>query len=568
MEDPLVELVREVLGNALREMEVPSDHLAELVLTVASRLAKPLSDVERIVPVNLSFALVDGRGASNEVFEALVGATTGTEVGTYLVLISSNPDFFRQTFDGEPSTPNLAQSHSGWTGLGWDLRFTAYALMHKEIWSSEHDTDEEAIAVRSLVGHPDQQDRFTNAPPTQAHDAFSEQMRRRFSPVILSILERPGETGTSLENRVMVDPIAAWSAEAALHDIFWDEGTTAWYVLSAHAVRDLSRDPRLRARGVGAGLDMLSPDDRAVVEPLEIFFSKWLAFSDPPKQALIRRALVPTLTRGKLAPHFEQLGGYAEALWEEFEPEGEDLLDGVLVPLAQRTAAAVLGVDEQDIVRLRACGESLINYLASPGIPIPEAVVAANAVATLQTIVEELIERGNGNVAALLAARAERSNIDRLDIAATVAQLLTGALEPLATASAACALSFAKNGFSERTSSVLIEEALRVSTPFHFAPRVAREDFDYGGVNFAKGSRVVLNLLAANFGLDSADHLSFGFGTHYCLGATTSRTHLQTVMSALGRKGAFQRIDHRLANHVPAFSATRLSSVLLSRTSK
>ncbi|MEV6949737.1 cytochrome P450 [Streptomyces sp. NPDC051172] len=94
----------------------------------------------------------------------------------------------------------------------------------------------------------------------------------------------------------------------------------------------------------------------------------------------------------------------------------------------------------------------------------------------------------------------------------------------------------------------VIEEALRVHPPvMHFPLRYATADIDLGeGVVIAAGDAVIIGFGAhgrdpavhadpAGFQIDRADkqHLAFGYGIHYCLGAPLARLEAEVALPAL-----------------------------------
>ncbi len=92
-----------------------------------------------------------------------------------------------------------------------------------------------------------------------------------------------------------------------------------------------------------------------------------------------------------------------------------------------------------------------------------------------------------------------------------------------------------------------VEELLRYVTPVQFSPRrVALEDVEIGGVTVRKGEGLFMLLASANrdervfptpdtldFSRDAAEHMTFGYGIHQCLGQTLARYELQIVYPAL-----------------------------------
>ena len=91
-----------------------------------------------------------------------------------------------------------------------------------------------------------------------------------------------------------------------------------------------------------------------------------------------------------------------------------------------------------------------------------------------------------------------------------------------------------------------VEEALRFDTPLQFFERVVRDDLEYGGFTWPRGTRLCLYYASGNrdervfydpdtFDLtrDPNPHLSFGLGLHYCIGAPLARLELEHALRAL-----------------------------------
>ena len=98
---------------------------------------------------------------------------------------------------------------------------------------------------------------------------------------------------------------------------------------------------------------------------------------------------------------------------------------------------------------------------------------------------------------------------------------------------------------------VAVEEFIRWVTPVHNFCRLATEDVELHGRTIGAGQQVLLAYGAANrdpshfddpetFDITRAPnhHLSFGFGTHFCLGASLARLEIRTFFDRLR-----QRVD-------------------------
>ena len=98
----------------------------------------------------------------------------------------------------------------------------------------------------------------------------------------------------------------------------------------------------------------------------------------------------------------------------------------------------------------------------------------------------------------------------------------------------------------ERLMGTAVEEMIRWTTPVKEFMRTAQADTEVRGVPIAKGESVLLSYVSANrdedvfedpfkfdVGRDPNKHLSFGYGVHYCLGASLARLELNSFFTEL-----------------------------------
>ncbi len=104
---------------------------------------------------------------------------------------------------------------------------------------------------------------------------------------------------------------------------------------------------------------------------------------------------------------------------------------------------------------------------------------------------------------------------------------------------------------------LIVEEALRLAAPTQGMFRVVTRDVDIEGIHLAAGDRVVLSFAAANrdpkvftdphaFNPDRPnvrDHLAFGLGTHFCIGAPLSRLESVIALERLAARCADFRLS-------------------------
>jgi cytochrome P450 len=114
----------------------------------------------------------------------------------------------------------------------------------------------------------------------------------------------------------------------------------------------------------------------------------------------------------------------------------------------------------------------------------------------------------------------------------------------------------------------LAEEVLRLASPTQGMFRVVTRDVELGGVTVPAGSRLVVLFAAANRDPDVfadpdeldpdrgnvRDHVAFGKGIHFCLGAPLARLELQVALAGLAtRLGSLSLVEGAPLDYHPSF---------------
>jgi cytochrome P450 len=235
---------------------------------------------------------------------------------------------------------------------------------------------------------------------------------------------------------------------------------------------------------------------------------------------------------------------------------------------------------------VRAWSTQLIAFLSTPTADARRARVALKAADELGAYVQATV------LPRLLSSEDERlmalhgiAKLDRDDALAVFSQLLTGGIDPVASALATTADVMMGWSPAERQSAAaeatrleaVVEEALRYDAPFHFVPRTTTTPLEIGGCSVPAGQRVVLVIASANRdetvyenpdefipGRAGPRHLSFGMGKHYCLGAMLSRVVLRESLGVL-LKWLLEASPRALESvRSPAFGATTWQRVMIS----
>lgn len=379
-----------------------------------------------------------------------------------------------------------------------------------------------------------------------------------------------------------LEPVPFFARLREHEPVHWSPATHSWYLTRHDDVSELLLSAALGPRDKSGMLAALAPGRRALYAPVEHFLGKWLVFSDAPYHLRARKAIQRAFTPRALADFTGVVDRCAARAADALGEGPGDLFGDVARPYALELVCALLGIRPGERDTVLDWSDRLIAYLAMSGLQDGTARAAAQAAAQLTEFVTgTVLPRGEAPVARLLHEVHRAGALDGTEVTATFAQLLTGGAEPVATASAMALvllLAHPDEWDAVRHGRVpyaaAVEEVLRLSSPFHFAPRTARGDLEVRGRRIAAGDRVVLVLAAANRDPeaypdpDAFDvrrkgprHLSFGRGGHFCLGAVLARQAVEALLRAVDDRHPTLRLGPLPLRRHPAFGVTSLAEV-------
>ena len=280
---------------------------------------------------------------------------------------------------------------------------------------------------------------------------------------------------------------------------------------------------------------------------------------DPPLQRKYR-ALV---TRAFSAARIEGMGPYITQICDElidgFIDRGEcDFLADFAIPLPIYVIADQLGVARADLPRFKAWTNAAIANLGHAK-GRDAALNAARAVVELQQYFAAIIEQRRAAptddiISELANARFDDERLLTMEeMLSILQQLLIAGNETTTNALAGGLVHIIDGGkvdhFRDHPAELpnAIEEILRLEAPTKGMWRIARETRALGGVTVPAGAVLFLSYDSANRDArqfpagevcdfargNAAKHLSFGFGTHSCIGSMLSRKQMAIAYERL-----------------------------------
>lgn len=344
------------------------------------------------------------------------------------------------------------------------------------------------------------------------------------------------------------NPHDVWSWMRANEPVYRDEKNGLWGI-SRHAdVMDVERRSMVFS---SAGVY------RAVFSPGE---SNMIA-QDDPRHRQQRMLVQPQLTRAGVATRTEEIRSLVAELVDEAVEKGHfEVVDMIAGQLPARLTSRLLGFPEEMWPHLKSWSERLMRTDMRERDPeVMAEFIEANRefIGAMTPIIGEVAACPRNDFMSIWThARIDGKPLPPESIVHEVGLFIAGGAETTRTAISHGLRAFcdhqdqweelAKN---PELADSAVEEVLRWVTPLNNFFRMALTDDVVGGQPVRAGDRVIMLYPSANrdeavfdkpFEFDihrhPNPHLSFGFGTHLCVGANLARLVLTTVFSELAQK--------------------------------
>ena len=367
--------------------------------------------------------------------------------------------------------------------------------------------------------------------------------------------------------------LAELREESAVVDI----GDGMAYVTRHAECRQLLRD----TGGFSSAQGFKAP---GVIVPIE---DRTLGELDPPTHSLVRRVMVTALTPKSVTAAEPYIASTATTLLDALPRAGEaDLVPNFSSPLPNASTVHILGFPENDAPQIMAWAKELIES-GFPGTHRNRDGVEGFAegfpefAGYIDERIDERRQQPRDDVTTrLLELEVEGQRLTPRQLRAMVRNLITGGLTTTSQLLGNLLVElFTVPGLEARLRSQpeslprAIEESLRLAPPIMFVPRGCVRDTDVAGTELDRGQRVVLGTACANrdegvfergddFDVDRpnlSDHLTFGYGPHFCPGAPLARAVARIGVAAFLEHfsaGTVRLTDGFVYENVPAFFET------------
>lgn len=332
--------------------------------------------------------------------------------------------------------------------------------------------------------------------------------------------------------------------------VAWIEPMQAWAVSRYADVDFIFRNPRLFSSALW---NTAASGDLVVVPE-----APGLLSMDPPDHTRMRKLANKGFTPRLIRAMEPRVRTIAQNLLKSLTGQMEaDLVPALSVPLPIIVIAEMLGIELARQKDFKRWSDDVVRSLNRPTDEIVRAEIR-QSITEFRTYLGEMIskrrtEPGDDLITAFVQAEEEHQTLSPIEILGLTVLLLAAGNETTTNliGNAVLALldhpeELAKVRTERANVSALVEEVLRYDSPVQVVYRQATQDVELDGGKLPAGATVLLLLGAANrderkfpepdrFDVTrhAQDHVAFGYGIHYCLGAPLARLEGRIALEAL-----------------------------------
>ncbi len=369
-----------------------------------------------------------------------------------------------------------------------------------------------------------------------------------------------------------------WSREQ--EPVFYSPKLGYWVVTRYDDIKAIFRDNLTFSPSIA--LEKITPTGEAANAVLASYgyaMNRTLVNEDEPAHMPRRRALMEPFTPAELAHHEPMVRRLAREYVDRFIDDGRaDLVDQMLWEVPLTVALHFLGVPEEDMDLLRQY--SIAHTVNTWGRPQPEEQVAvAHAVGNFWQlagrILEKMREDPSGPGWMQYGLRKQKELPEVVTDSYLHSMMMAGivaAHETTANASANAIKLLLQHPdvwreICEDPALIpnAVEECLRHNGSVAAWRRLVTRDAEVGGIRLPAGSKLLIVTSSANhderhfadadlFDIrrdNASDQLTFGYGSHQCMGKNLARMEMQIFLEELTRRLPHLRLAEQRFTYVP-----------------
>ncbi|BAZ30758.1 cytochrome P450 like protein [Cylindrospermum sp. NIES-4074] len=343
---------------------------------------------------------------------------------------------------------------------------------------------------------------------------------------------------------------------------FYEEGGF-WLLTRYQDVADAFQDPRLSSNRSPLFAKQIQGLDLNTIRNFQLLMGKMMLENDPPQHTVLRKINLPGFATRALESWRSIIQETTDSLLDQVEAQHSmNIVTDLALKLPVMVIMKIFDVPEQDRQNLMQWGMDVASFWGvSSSDNIQEVahkadIAAASFTSAINKLVAERQQRLGTDMISLLIAAYKENGVDLDIIPSSCLDILVGGYISnidLIPNGVNTLLNHPQESQRLKENPELInsavEEIIRFDAPVTQVLRIAKENLMIGGKEISAGSVVALGIAAANhdpekfenpevFNITRSpnEHLGFGKGNHFCLGAVLARMELTSCFSTLLRR--------------------------------
>jgi cytochrome P450 len=358
-----------------------------------------------------------------------------------------------------------------------------------------------------------------------------------------------------------------WLAKA--HEeapVFWEPRHEVWCVTTYEDARAVLRDPATFSSTEAMRYRPITSPDLRRVYPDGHPGLHSIIRKDPPAHTRVRKLANKAFTRGIVAQLEPDIRARCDRLIDGFVADGRcDFVEQFSTQLPLQVIVDIIGAPIEKDVAFLQWGEDFFAMLAGslPAGPEEEAAIAARAERMLEWL-HGFIEERRGEprddlTSALLHATTDDGEpaLSTEEVVAFLNSLLVAGVDTTANFIPLMLRellrrpeAWAEVSGDRKALEAALEEGLRYLVPSRGVRRTATREVELSGVTIAAGEDLFVMIAGADrdpevfvdpdefdiHRVNARDHLSFGKGTHMCIGAPLARLETRVALEVVAER--------------------------------
>ena len=372
--------------------------------------------------------------------------------------------------------------------------------------------------------------------------------------------------------------------------VYWSDSIGGWILTRYDDIMATFKDTESFSNEgrLGKAVEYLPPEKRAKYKPFEDHYAtKGLLHSDPPDHTRMRNVIVKDFTPNVVEQMRPNIQSVVNHLIEEAEKNGGmDVVPEFASALPVGVIAEILGVPRADRHLFKRWTDMILGFQGVNKPSEGDLTRAQDGLQEIRPYLTNMIEERRKQprkdlMSKFVTAMTEEGRISESELINTCVTLFTAGHETTLSLISSTIYTLLSHpdqlALLRKNPDLLkstIEESLRFESPVSRQTRLMKQDASLNGKALKKGQLVFQMLNAANrdpayfkdpdtFNIrrENNRHIAFGFGPHFCIGATLARTEAFIAVGTL-----IQRFPNlRLVDAKPDWDSEKRNSRVLNK---